>query len=169
MLGGSYLATPISSWPRPTTTPTMPLPTCTTSTVPLPSHLGTSSAPTPHRGPRTSTARPCYRCAAARRWTTVHSHARAAASSGGSSIAVLVALVPVRVAVGLHHRRCHGMQSRAGIVMRCCGAPPLQFRFRPPVLVRSPLVLDGIARDAMRRGCRPGTQTHAAPVRVQTV
>ena len=62
MLEGSYLATPISSWPRPTTTPTTPLPTCTTSTVPLPSHLENASTPTPHRGPRTSTARPCCRC-----------------------------------------------------------------------------------------------------------
>ena len=41
MLGGSYLANPISKWPRPTTTPTTPLPTCITSTVTPPSNLET--------------------------------------------------------------------------------------------------------------------------------
>ena len=41
-VGGLLFSNPISTWPRPTTTPTTPLPTCTTSTVAPPFHLKTS-------------------------------------------------------------------------------------------------------------------------------
>ena len=72
MLGGSYLATPpIKKWPRPTTTPTTPLPARTGPTVTSPAHVETPPTPTPRRSPHSSTARPCCRCTAARRTTRI--------------------------------------------------------------------------------------------------
>lgn len=44
--------------------------------------------------------------------------------------------------VVLRHRRRHRVHPCAGVIVRVCSAPPLQFRVSPTVPARLPLVLD---------------------------